>query len=299
MDGQSRQSEDQLDQRWPRYEAATTGFRHYWYPVFEARKLRRRPHPIKVLDEKIVLVRDGGKVYALADRCAHRGVPLSIARCEFKGTLTCPYHGWTYDVASGELVAALTDGPDSPIASASSVRIPTYPIEERAGLIWVYVGDPPHPPVEVDIPELLLRPNAVIEPMVELRNGNWRYAMENSIDESHAKSLHRNTPFYFFTRFPGYQTNTRMVRSEDGIWLRRHSVPVFEPAEYPRLGRWPRQDFWRWRGRKAETDTGVGVLIVGDARLPGMFQVGHDDWTDFQIFVPVDADKHLTLQVSV
>ncbi len=299
MDGRPGNTGGSVDQRWPRYEAAATGFRHYWYPVLESRKLRKRPKAIKVLDEKIVLVRDGGKVHALTDRCAHRGVPLSIARCEFPGTLTCPYHGWTYDLATGDLVAALTDGPDSPIVGASSVRIPTYPVEERAGLIWVYVGDPPHPPVEVDIPEPLLRPDAVVEPMVEPRLGNWRYAMENAVDESHAKSLHRNTPFYFFTRFPGYQTDTRMVPSEDGVWLRRHSTPVFEPAEYPRLGKWPRQDFWRWRGRKPKKNAGVGVVILGDARLPGIFQVGHDDWTDFQIFVPVDADNHLALQVSV
>ena len=298
MDGQTADIEERLDQRWPRYEAAVLGFRHYWYPVLESRKLRKRPKAITLLGEKIVLVRDSGKAYALHDRCAHRGVPLSAGKCRFPGMLTCAYHGWTYDVATGELVAALTDGPDSPICRSSAVRIPTYPVEERAGLIWVYVGDPPHPPVEVDIPEALLRSDAVVEPMVELRKGNWRYAMENSIDEAHAKYLHRSTPFYMFTRFPGYQTDTRMVPSEDGIWLRRESTPVFEPAEYPRIGKWPSNEFWRWRGKKPKAG-GRGVIILGDARLPGMFSVGHDDWLDFQIFVPVDADNHLTLQVSL
>ena len=52
MDGQSRQSEDQLDQRWPRYEAAATGFRHYWYPVLEARKLRKRESQRKAAEEQ-------------------------------------------------------------------------------------------------------------------------------------------------------------------------------------------------------------------------------------------------------
>ena len=28
---------------WPRYEAADTGFRHYWYPVLESRLLKKRP----------------------------------------------------------------------------------------------------------------------------------------------------------------------------------------------------------------------------------------------------------------
>jgi phenylpropionate dioxygenase-like ring-hydroxylating dioxygenase large terminal subunit len=100
---------------WQRYEAADLGFRHYWYPVLESRKLRNKPTPITVCGEKIVLVRDNGKVRALNDRCPHRCVPLSAGRREFPGMLTCLYRGWTFDLATGELVAALTDGPNSPV----------------------------------------------------------------------------------------------------------------------------------------------------------------------------------------
>ena len=105
---------DELTSRWPRYEQAALGFRHYWYPVLESRKLRKRPHPLTLLGEKIVLVREPGRVYALRDRCPHRGVPLSMGRREFPGSLTCCYHGLTFDLTSGALVAVLTDGPDSP-----------------------------------------------------------------------------------------------------------------------------------------------------------------------------------------
>jgi phenylpropionate dioxygenase-like ring-hydroxylating dioxygenase large terminal subunit len=213
--------------------------------------------------------------------------------------VTCAYHGWTYDVATGELVAALTDGPDSPICGKADVRVGTYPAEERAGLVWVYIGDEPAPPVEVDIPEELLKPDAVVEPMVDLRRGDWRYAMENAVDEAHAKYLHRKTLFYFFRKFPGYQTGVRMVPSEDGKWLGRFSKPVFEPADYPRLGKWPKQDFWRFGGRPQKAGKGAGAVIVGGARLPAIFSVGHEDWQDYQMFVPVDEGRHLTLQVSM
>src|SRR5260221_13798262 len=119
-------SQDSLAHRWPRYEAAVTGFRHYWYPVLESRKLRRRPRAVTLLGEKLVLVRDNGTVRALKDRCPHRGVPLSAGRREFPGFLTCRYHGWTYDPATGELGAALTDGPDSPICGLSDVKWETH-----------------------------------------------------------------------------------------------------------------------------------------------------------------------------
>lgn len=284
-------SKDDDTHRWPRYDAAVLGFRHYWYPVLESRKLGRRPKPITIAGEKIVLVRDRDKVRALADRCPHRGVPLSAGRREFPGMLSCRYHGWTFDLATGELMAALTDGPDSPVCGLADVRVKTYPAEERAGLIWVYLGDEPHPPVEDDIPEELLLPDAVVEPMVERRLGNWRYAMENAVDEAHARYLHRKTPFAFFRKFPAYQTNVRMVPSANGQWLRRLSTPVFNSSEYPRVGTWPKEEgFWRRAG---------GQVIVGGARLPGIFSVGHKGWLDFQIFVPVDADHQLTVQVSM
>ncbi|MEA2980860.1 MAG: hypothetical protein QOF09_2683 [Alphaproteobacteria bacterium] len=275
--------------RWPRYEAADAGLRNYWYPVMLSRTLKQKPQAVKLLGEKVVLVRDGGKVRALNDRCPHRGVPLSLGRREFPGTLTCIYHGWTYNVANGELVAALTDGTDSPICGKAVVSVKTYPVEERAGMIWVYIGDEPHPPVEEDIPEEFLLPDAVVEPMVEIRKGNWRYAMENAVDEAHTRYLHRRTPFIFFRTVPGSQTDCHMV--PDGKWLRRASKPTFGPQTYPGVGRWPFSGFWR--------RTGGGHVIVGKARLPGIFYVGHRNWHDYQYFTPVDADHHLMWQIAV
>ena len=152
---EDRQSASQTPVRgaWPRYDAAGLGFRHYWYPVLFSRQVGGKPRALTLCGERIVLVRDqAGRVRALHDRCPHRGVPLSQGRCAFPGMITCAYHGWTYDLASGDLVAALTDGPDSPIAGRASVRVATYPVEERGGLVWVYVGDAPAPPVEADVP---------------------------------------------------------------------------------------------------------------------------------------------------
>ena len=298
MDERSTANDQGWGVRWPRYEEAELGFRHYWYPVLESRRLRKRPRAVTLLGEKIVLVRASDGVHALNDRCPHRGVPLSMGRCVFSGMITCAYHGWTFDVTSGELVAALTDGPDSPICGKPEVRVQSYPVEERVGLIWVYVGDEPRPPVEEDIPEDLLRSDAVVEPMVDLRPGNWRYAMENAVDEAHAKYLHRRSPFYMFNWFPGYQTDSRMEPAEDGKSMIRISRPVFESAEYPRIGHWPPRQFWK-RGGTPKPGTVPVYPRRFWARLPAIFSIGHDSWHDYQMFVPVDEDRHLTLQVSV
>jgi phenylpropionate dioxygenase-like ring-hydroxylating dioxygenase large terminal subunit len=274
------------------------GLRDYWYPVLWSGALGRKPTPVTLLGEKLMLIRDRGKAYALHDRCPHRGVPLSLgtgwlgqrtcSRQEFPGTLSCGYHGWTFDLESGVLVAALTDGPDSPICG--KVRVKTYPVEERAGLVWVYVGDGEPPPVEEDIPRELLRPDAAIEGRFTVRRGNWRYAAENGIDESHPRYLHRNSLMTFFKRLPCW-TRTKIVPVEDGKWEAYVPTEVHADAEFPGLGLWPPKAWWR-----QNRPGGPRVAI----RLPCMLRVSQPyGWSNYAWYVPMDADRHLYLQLVV
>src|SRR5205823_3267343 len=173
--------------------------------------------------ERIVLLRDGSKAYGLADTCPRRGVPLSVGLQEFPGTLTCRYHGWTFCLQTGVLKAALTDGPESPICG--KVRVQTYPVEERAGLVWVYVGDEPPPPVEADIPEAFLHEDAVIVGRMSTRKGNWRYGAENGFDDAHAKYLHRYGSLWMtFKKMPAWSTLS-LAPMDDGQGVRREKVP--------------------------------------------------------------------------
>ena len=86
---------------WPQYDAAVSGFRGYWYPVTWSTHVTSKPSAFTICGEKIALVRDNGTAYALHDRCPHRGVPLSLGNQQFPGTLSCPYHGWTYNLSDG------------------------------------------------------------------------------------------------------------------------------------------------------------------------------------------------------
>lgn len=61
------------------------------------------PRLLEVNGRRIVLTRVGDTVYACADACAHKGGPLSEGKQS--GTrLACPWHGWHYDVRSGQCV---------------------------------------------------------------------------------------------------------------------------------------------------------------------------------------------------
>ena len=60
-----------------------------------------RGWPVRALGHKIVVYLIDEKVYALENRCVHNGNPIDDGPVE-EGIVTCPWHGWTYDVTTGE-----------------------------------------------------------------------------------------------------------------------------------------------------------------------------------------------------
>ena len=175
------------------------GFRNYWYPVLAAWRLRRRPESVRLLGEEVVLFRDRGRIYALRDRCAHRGARLSRGKCLYPGTgtLTCPYHGWTYSGETGRCVAKLMEGPDTAIPPEA--RVKSYPVRQHRGVIWLFVGDMGAVPLEDDLPECLADADAwhTISTWRTYRC-NWRVLNDNLCYDLHAPFVHRNSPELVF-----------------------------------------------------------------------------------------------------
>jgi phenylpropionate dioxygenase-like ring-hydroxylating dioxygenase large terminal subunit len=274
----------------PRYEAAATGFSEYWYPVAFSRDVTAKPRPLTILAQTIVLVRDGGRVYALHDRCPHRGIPLSAGHQVAPGTLSCPYHGWTYDLSTGLLVAALSDAPDSAICGKVTVK--TYPVEERLGLVWVYVGEGQPPPVEHDIPAELLRPHATLLGISGVRPGNWRYAMENAVDEAHARYLHRTAVWAALREMPAW-TRFDIGLSQEGPgapWVERSATKVVFQDRYPVVGLWPPRAWWQRHRAKVRVS----------ARLPCTLRIEGESWASVYHFcVPVDDQRYLRISTLV
>ena len=53
-----------------------------------------------------------GTFQALDNTCIHRGGPLGDGMCA-NGKVTCPWHGWQYDIATGECTSAPGQGVSS------------------------------------------------------------------------------------------------------------------------------------------------------------------------------------------
>ena len=274
---------------WPRYERAALGLRNYWYPALPSSQVRGKPVGFTILGEELVLVRRDGQVYCLEGRCRHRGVPLAAGRFQFPCTISCAYHGWTYDLASGELVAALTDGPESSIVG--KVRLRTYPAQERQGIIWVFVGDDAPPPLEADVPPEFLDPESTVAVRVKEFPGNWRLAIEGSLDPSHAFFLHRFAWMNAFSRMPAARTYYEPETIDERYVGYKGNRPLPE-AEYPRVGRWPPRLWWRRFGRTGSTKV-IGWL-PGAARVEG--NLGSQA-TVYSWYVPVDKDNYRWFQI--
>lgn len=180
-----------LRKTWELYRQADLGLRNHWYPICWAYELADgKPLAQKVLGEPIIVRRVDGKVYALEDRCLHRRVPLSYRfECFTKDTVTCWYHGFTYDWKTGVLRTILTD-PACELIGKMAVK--TYRIEEAQGLVFVFIGDIEPPPLADDVPLGFLDANRVAHGRRIKVDSNWRWACENGLDSTHVY-IHRNS----------------------------------------------------------------------------------------------------------
>jgi nitrite reductase (NADH) small subunit len=87
-------------------------------PVLGARRYLEGPEPIAVFRNK------ENEVFALADRCPHKGGLLSQG-IVFGKKVACPLHNWTIDLST-----ACADAPDSGCTTS-------YAVEIRSGRVFL------------------------------------------------------------------------------------------------------------------------------------------------------------------
>lgn len=202
-----RMNDKKLQSQYQPYKDAAWGFINHWYPaLFSEELLEDGTEGIQICGIPIVLRRIGGKLYALKDRCIHRGVRMSAKPlCLSKDTISCWYHGFTYDLATGKLVTIVANPNDRLIGTTG---VTTYPVEEVSGMIFVFVReddfpDEDVPPLADDLPirfpensqrfphplwpaaPSLLDDGAVALGMHRTGECNWRIACENGFDNAH------------------------------------------------------------------------------------------------------------------
>jgi phenylpropionate dioxygenase-like ring-hydroxylating dioxygenase large terminal subunit len=168
-----------------------------WYVAARSAEVGPAPVRSRMLGVDFVLFRDGtGSVHCLSDVCCHRGGALhrgQVNVSEAHGAcIACPYHGWEFN-AAGACVKIPALGDD--ITIPKRARIDSYPVTERMGLVWVFLGDAAaddRPAIPDWFEPYLTAPDRrVVTYDYVYTDVNWIRLGENSVDTSHPAFVHK------------------------------------------------------------------------------------------------------------
>lgn len=180
--------------------------RESWYPACWSDALGDEPIKRTFLNEPVVLYRtEHGHPVALGNACPHRFAPLHKGRLH-GSSIACPYHGLRFS-PDGQC----SHNPHGPIAKA--VRVHSYPLVERYGMIWIWMGvsgsaDPAKLPLIAD------RDDERFEWVTGYLHvqGNYQLVIDNLLDLTHVEFMH---PF-LTGQDNGASQRTRVDCFEDG-----------------------------------------------------------------------------------
>ncbi|HET6598675.1 MAG TPA: Rieske 2Fe-2S domain-containing protein, partial [Burkholderiaceae bacterium] len=262
--------------------------RRYWHPVGLSTDACNVPARVRVLGEDLVLFRDSqGRPGLLHERCAHRGASLYYGRTEEQG-IRCCYHGWLFDVTGN-----CQDQPCEPNGGIARARMrqPWYPVEERYGLVFAYMGPDDRRPLlpTYDVLETLA-PGEVLETDANsIGSGgpvivpcNWLQHYENVMDPYHVPILHGSFSGPQFVAQMGlmpevtFETYALGIRSTslrrlDGARVHRRITEALTPTvrmvASPRVEEYGRCSIVGWV--LPIDDTTYRIYSAGRVRTPG------------------------------
>lgn len=197
------------------YEAL---FRPSWQFACHINQVKK-PGDFVTLDlmrDSVLVMRDkDGVLRAFMNVCRHRGAKLLDGAGHCKARVTCPYHGWSYNLR-GELAGMPAE---KTFAGADKKQLGLKEIELEVLLGLVFVRVVPGGPSLAEMwkeyipllePYRLEEMVPLEEPWVESWNCNWKVGVDNNLENYHVPIGH-----------PGYH---RMLDSDLGGFMNEHGV---------------------------------------------------------------------------
>jgi len=204
-------------------------FINFWYPAEESKNVSNEPLKVQMLGLQFVLWRDEeGSAQCVANTCTHRGGSLADGKV-VGNCIQCPYHGWLFNGA-GQCERIPSLGKLTKIPERS--KIDAYPVEERYGLIFVFLGDLPEKerPTIMPVDEYGL-PGWAEVTMRYRWKANYVRLVENQSDPSHVEYVHGG--FGFAGRDENYQVPKIEIDETEwgaGAMVRFYSPGLSDPA---------------------------------------------------------------------
>ena len=220
--------------------------RRYWHPIGLSAKLGELPRKVRVLGEDLILFRDRkGRAGLLYPRCMHRGTSLFYGRVEERG-IRCCYHGWLFDVEGRCL-----DQPCEPDGGRhrDSARQPWYPVEERYGFVFAYLGPPNRKPMLPRYDNLeSLAPGETLwchiggfgatgDESLKIVPYSWLHMNDNIMDPFHVQVLHSTFSVVQFVPQFAVMPTVEFFQEEHGVFYSAYRK-LEDGQEVDRISSW-------------------------------------------------------------
>ena len=262
--------------------------RRYWHPVGMAADAGSTPRKVRALGEDLILFRDGqGRAGLVESRCCHRGTTLYYGRVEERG-IRCCYHGWLFDTEGHCLEQPCEPGGGQ---HRDRVRQPWYPVEERYGLIFAYMGPPEKKPVlpRYECLDVMDEGETVEADDSSIGGGggqiipcNWLQHYENIPDAFHVPVLHGSFSGVQFVAQMGLMPKVKWEYADAGVKtlsvrelddgklhfrISEASLPTLRVVPNPRVAQYSRVESIGWV--LPIDDTSFRIYVAGRVKNPG------------------------------
>lgn len=237
-----------------------------WYAAAHAEEVKTGAlFHRKFLNEQVVIFRNSsGEAVALADRCPHRFAPLHMGKLA-DGVIECAYHGLKFD-GTGRCVA----NPHGNGVIPKQALVKPYPLVERYGMLWIWMGDGAKATPDSIPPFNSLDP----KPWKILRGymsiaANYLLETDNILDLGHIEFVHPG----FFGSEAIRRAKTEVVQEGDTVHSNRLTnnelLPPYLDKAFDANGR--PVDRWlntRWNA-PALMELDVGATLTGRPHSEG------------------------------
>ena len=187
--------------------------------------------------ESVLVLRDqAGGIRAFHNMCRHRAARLVEQPGHCRGAITCPYHGWTYNL-DGSLRGLPATKTFPALDRATHGLLPVR-LEVMAGFVFVCLsGDPPPPQAMwgemlADFAPYQFENMVPLAPMYsEDWDVDWKVAMDNYLESYHVPVGHPGLGRMFTPDYDD-QLNLGTGVARGISWLRPQRSPVWSEGLY-------------------------------------------------------------------
>ena len=168
--------------------------------------------------ESIVVMRDElGEISAYYNVCQHRGNRIFSNDRGIVIEVTCPYHGWTYDL-KGKLVQVPDRERFGPEVTAETRSLKPVKVDVWAGLVWINMNLEAAPLsrflglIMDQLAPYHFEKMLVVKQQTVSLGANWKTAKDNFLEQYHVDFIH-----------PQHATLGDCCNSENDLWPFGHS----------------------------------------------------------------------------